>query len=531
MDVVRDCHREGDPAVLLVTEDGRLRELHHRVRDGAEVRFVTYADQTGYGTYRRSAVMLFVTALRNVCGREVRAEQHFTVGSGFYFTLEEGVACSRELAAQICEEMKRLVARKLPFVKKTVSTVDAIRLFHERGLYDKEKLFRARMASRVNIYSLDGYVDYYFGFLAHSTSVITTFSVQPYKEGLLLVLPDKGQPDALPERTRIPEKLFNAIIEGENWASRQGIRTVGDLNEKLIRGLASEAVLTSEALQESRISEIASEIAGRSSVKFVMIAGPSSSGKTTFSQRLCVQLMAHGLKPSYVGVDNYFIDRERMQVGPDGKMDFEALSAVDVEQFNEDMMALLEGKEVKMPSFDFVQGRRVYTGERLRMDNDTILVIEGIHCLNDALSYSLPVDSRFRIYISALSQLNVDLHNRISSSDGRLLRRIIRDNRTRGTNASTTIARWDSVRDGEQRNIFPYQDSADAMFNSTLAYEIAALKVYAVPLLLQVDREDPGYLEARRLLKFLDFFIPIPSEGIPKNSLLREFIGGGCFHL
>ena len=262
-----------------------------------------------------------------------------------------------------------------------------------------------------------------------------------------------------------------------------------------------------------------------------MIAGPSSSGKTTFSQRLSIQLVAHGLKPHYIGVDNYFVDRDKMPVGPDGRKDFESLSGVDTELFNSDMNALLRGERVQLPSFDFVQGRRVYHGNSLQLDDDSILVIEGIHCLNEKLSYALPADSKFRIYISALTQLNVDDHNRISSSDGRLIRRIIRDNRTRGYTASMTIAMWDQVRRGEVMNIFPFQDSADVVFNSALPYEIAALKVYAQPLLFQITPDDPAYQEAKRLLKFLDFFVAIPSEGVPKTSLLREFIGGGCFHM
>jgi uridine kinase len=397
-------------------------------------------------------------------------------------------------------------------------------------MHDKERLFRTRIASRVNIYSLDGYEDYYYGFMAHDASFLQLFELIPYSDGLILNLPKQSDPYVLPEIT-YSEKLFEAQIQGELWAGQQGIASVGDLNDKIIRGDVLNTVLTAEALQESRISDIAEMIASREKVKFVMIAGPSSSGKTTFSQRLCIQLISHGLKPHYIGVDNYFMNREDMVPGPDGKVDFESLSAVDVDLFNKDMTALLNGETVAIPTFDFLQGRRIYGDEKLRLGEGELLVIEGIHCLNDQLSFSLPAESKFRIYISALTQLNIDEHNRVPSADGRLIRRIVRDNRTRGYNASMTIDQWDSVRRGEEKNIFPYQESADIFFNSAIPYEIAVLKVYVEPLLFQVTEDDPGYPEARRLLKFLDYFIAIPSTDVPKNSILREFIGGGCFRL
>ena len=325
-------------------------------------------------------------------------------------------------------------------------------------------------------------------------------------------------------------KIGSTLKDHSDWCSIIGIESLGNLNSAIKEGKAIEIINLSEALHERNYAKIADKIK-ESYKRIVMIAGPSSSGKTTFSQRLSIQLVAHGLKPHYIGVDNYFVDRDKMPVGPDGRKDFESLSGVDTELFNSDMNALLRGERVQLPSFDFVQGRRVYHGNSLQLDDDSILVIEGIHCLNEKLSYALPADSKFRIYISALTQLNVDDHNRISSSDGRLIRRIIRDNRTRGYTASMTIAMWDQVRRGEVMHIFPFQDSADVVFNSALPYEIAALKVYAQPLLFQITPDDPAYQEAKRLLKFLDFFVAIPSEGVPKTSLLREFIGGGCFHM
>ena len=515
---------------LLAVENGRLRELFHRPRKGSEIHFLTMQDKAGFDTYRRSAVMLFFAALSNICGEETNAILHFSLGSGFYITLKGDTACSEALIQSVEEEMRRLVSLALPFRKRSVPTADAIRIFREKGQKDKVKLFRTRVASRVNIYTLDRYEDYYYGFMVHDTSAVKQFRLLPYRGGLILNLPLRTDPDVIPEFST-SGKFFDAQLQGEAWAEQQNISTVGDLNDNIISGKLSDTVLTSEALQESRIAWIAEQITSRSNVKFVMVAGPSSSGKTTFSQRLCIQLTAHGRVPHYIGVDNYFKNRDEMEVLPNGKKDFEGLSAVDIVQFNQDMTALLNGETVRMPAFDFVEGKRVYTGETLTLGADDLLVIEGIHCLNDALSEMLPAESKFRIYISALSQLNVDEHNRVPTADGRLIRRIVRDYRTRGSSASRSISMWDDVRQGEEKNIFPYQESADVVFNSALPYEIGALKLYVEPLLFQIEPEDPAYEEAKRLLKFLDYFIAIPSEGIPANSILREFIGGGCYHL
>lgn len=530
-DLVKGLRTKGGHDVLLVYANERLRELHHHVKDGDEIRFVSAADSIGYECYRRSAVMLFQTALANISGvRPMHAVLHFSMGSGFFLTVNEMPNISESFALSIEKEMRRLVSLEIPFQKRSVPTNAAIRLFHERDMPDKEKLFRTRIASRVNIYNLDGYEDYYYGFMVHNTSVLKHFHLVPYKMGVILNLPGKNDPESLAP-LEISEKLFEARIQGERWARQQNIGCVGDLNELIINGGMSQTVLTAEALQESSISNIAEKIVQRGGVKFVMIAGPSSSGKTTFSQRLCVQLQARGMNPHYIGVDNYFRNREDMKPGPDGKIDFEALSAVDVKQFNEDMKALLGGLHVPIPTFDFIEGRRMYTGEKLKLGRDDMLVIEGIHCLNSKMSLALPSKSKFLIYITALTQVCIDEHNRVSSTDGRLIRRIVRDNRTRGYSASRTLAMWDSVRKGEERNIFPFQESADVFFSSALPYEIAALKTYAMPLLFQVTPDDPSYLEAKRLLKFLDYFLAIPAEGIPVNSILREFIGGGCFRL
>ena len=346
----------------------------------------------------------------------------------------------------------------------------------------------------------------------------------------MLQLPTQNEPDRIPE-FKPQEKIFHVQRESQEWGDKLDIATVGDLNEKVTRGGIQDILLIQEAMQEAKISEIASKIAATGNKKFVMIAGPSSSGKTTFSHRLSIQLAAHGMKPHPIAVDNYFIDRHLTPVDEFGEKNFECLEAIDVEQFNKDMLDLLEGKRVEMPVFNFKTGTREYKGDFLQLDKDDILVIEGIHGLNDKLSYALPKESKFKIYLSALTQLNIDEHNRIPTTDGRLIRRIVRDARTRGTSAKETIARWPSVRRGEEQNIFPFQEEADVMFNSALIYELACLKVYAEPLLFGIDKNEPEYTEAKRLLKFFEYFVPVPSEAVPHNSILREFIGGSCFNV
>ena len=393
---------------------------------------------------------------------------------------------------------------------------------------DKEELFWYRRSSYVNIYSLDGYYDYNYGYMVPSTGYIPLFDVQSYKEGILLILPTQERPnELLPFVPR--EKLFATLMESKKWAEDIGVVTVGDLNKAICEKRLQDVVLMQEALQERKIAEIASEIAQRGNVKFVMIAGPSSSGKTTLSHRLSTQLRTHGLKPHPIAVDDYFVNRELTPRDENGDYNFECLEAIDVEKFNQDMLDLLAGKAVEMPRFNFKTGQREYHGEYKALGEDDILVIEGIHGLNDKMSHALPQESKYKIYISALTCLNVDEHNRIPTTDGRLIRRMVRDARTRGTDARRTLEMWKSVRRGEEQNIFPYQESADAMFNSATLYELAMLKIHAEPLLFGIKKEDPEYFEAKRLLKFLGYFLGIGNEELPMNSIVREFVGGSCF--
>ena len=516
--------------IVLVRKNGKLCELHKKLKKDGELEFITTGDEIGHQTYNRSASLLLLKALYHVAGHgNIRkVVLHFSVSSGYYYTIDGDVKITPEFLNQIKAYMTELVRRRLPIRKRSVGISEAIEIFHRHHMYDKEKLFHFRRGSRVNIYSLEEFEDYFYGYMVNHTGYLKYFELYPFDEGLVLQLPDREEPEKVPP-FKPWTKLFHVQKESGSWGEMIGADTVGDLNEQISLKGANELILIAEALQEAKISQIADRIAEDRSKKFVMIAGPSSSGKTTFSHRLSIQLSAHGLKPHPIAVDNYFVNREETPLDEEGNYNFECLEAIDVKQFNEDMTALLRGEQVAMPSFNFKTGQREYRGNTLRLGPEDVLVIEGIHCLNDKLSFSLPAESKFRIYISALTQINIDEHNRIPTTDGRLIRRIVRDARTRGASAKATIAMWNSVRRGEEENIFPYQESADVMFNSALIYELAVLKLYAEPLLFSIQPGEPEYNEAKRLLKFLDYFVSVPSEAIPQNSILREFVGGGCF--
>ncbi|HJC06633.1 MAG TPA: nucleoside kinase [Candidatus Enterocloster excrementipullorum] len=528
LEVAREYQHLYEDDILLVQVNGKLQELHKHVKD-CRLRFVTAREKPGMSAYQRSATLLMLKAFYSVAGAEnlEKIVVDFSVGKGVFVEPRGNVTVTPELLERVKEKMREYVARRTPIMKRSVSTEDAIELFHSHKMYDKARLFRYRMVSRVNVYSIDGFEDYYYGYMVQNTSYIRYFDLIPYHYGFMLMLPNMRDPRRIPEF--VPqEKLFAVLAEASRWGRLMNLENVGCLNEAISRGEMSHLILIQEALQEKKIAEIAAAVAERKNVKFVMIAGPSSSGKTTFSHRLSIQLEAIGLKPHPIEVDNYFVNRVDSPRDENGNYNYEVLECLDVELFNRDMSALLRGEEVELPYYNFKKGVREYHGNRLKLGDGDILVIEGIHCLNDRLSYSLPKESKFKIYISALTQLNVDEHNRIPTTDGRLLRRMVRDARTRGASAQDTIRMWPSVRKGEEENIFPYQEEADAMFNSALVYELAVLKQYAQPLLFRIPRDSEEYLEAKRLLKFLDYFIGVSSEDIPKNSILREFIGGSC---
>lgn len=528
--IVKEYQKEYQDGIALVKANGKIQELIRTVSEDCEISMITLSDPIGHKTYVRSAILLFVKAAEDVIGKE-RLENikvEFVIGRGYYCSAHGDFTVDEELVRQIQKRMEELVAVDLPIEKKAYPTSEARRLFHENGMTDKEKLFWYRRSSYVNVYSLDGYRDYYYGYMLPSTGYIRYFELLKHEDGFILNLPDASEPTQV-KPFEAKKKLFETLKQANEWNNLFGIDTVGDLNEQICHGNISDLILVQEAQQERRIGEIAQEIVKRGGVKIIMIAGPSSSGKTTFSHRLSIQLRTLGLNPHPIAVDDYFVNRELTPRQANGDYNFECLEAIDVKKFNEDMTALLAGETVEMPRFNFKTGVREYKGDYKKLGPDDVLVIEGIHCLNDRLSYSLPSDCKYKIYISALTALNVDEHNRIPTTDGRLLRRIVRDARTRGASAKRTIQMWPSVRQGEEENIFPYQESADVMFNSALIYELAVLKQFAEPLLFGISQDEPEYYEAKRLLKFLEYFLGITSEKLPNNSIVREFVGGSCF--
>lgn len=526
--LAEECQENYKDRIVLANVDGHLRELNKKVKAGVTVSFLTMTQRDGKRTYRRSVTLLLQKAAENLWGMGSHVRVFYSLGEGYYCELENDTVDEAKLK-MIRDEMMRIVDADLPIEKSSVKTAEAECHFRERGMKDKERLLHYRRSSRVNLYSLDGLEDYFYGYMVPSTGYLGVFDLQLYEDGFVLLFPNKDGNKVEPLMTS--NKLYHTLRESREWSRMLGVGTIGALNDAIAHGKGEQIILLQEALMEERIGALAAQIAQRSGIKFVMIAGPSSSGKTSFSNRLSIQLLAKGLKPHPVGLDDYYCDRQFCPKDEDGNLDFECLESLDVKQFNEDMTKLLNGEAVEMPSFNFKTGKREYRGNVLQLGEDDILVIEGIHGLNDKLSYMLPAESKFKIYISALTQLNIDEHNPLPTTDCRLLRRIVRDARTRGTTAQETIAMWSSVRRGEEKYIFPYQDSADVMFNSALLYELAVLKVYAEPLLFQIPRESDEYFEAKRLLKLLDYLLPLPTEGIMQSSLVREFVGGSCFNV
>ena len=534
-----------DNGIALVYFNRKMRELNKKLDKDGVISLITTKDSAGHLAYVRTATLMLVKTIWDLTGRSLQVKVEFTLGDGYFCTLhgtlpenagelglelgEDGeIVVTEAFADLVLERMEDLADRNAPITKKTYPIADAIELFRRQGMEDKVKLFRFRRSSTINVYILDGYGDYFYGYMFPSTGYVNLFDVLPYEGGLLLNLPSREHPDELTEFDE-QDNLFDQLMLSTEWGNLVDIETVGDLNEQICTGNISDMILVQEALQERRIGDIAEQIFDQESVKVVLVAGPSSSGKTTFSHRLSIQLRSFGLRPLILSMDNWFLPRERTPIDEDGNYDFEVLEALDLELFNENMVDLLNGEAVELPTFDFKSGKRRYRGAKTQIGPDDILIIEGIHGLNPKTSEDIPEENKFKIYTSALTSLNIDEHNRISSSDTRLLRRIVRDARTRGSDARETIAQWKKVREGEEKYIFPYQYDVDAIFNSVLIYEQAVLKQFAEPLLFSVPSDCPEYYEAKRLLKFLEYFVGVDTAVIPANSICREFVGGGCF--
>ena len=515
---------------VLVLVNGILCELHKKLRGDCVIEAVSVSSPIGREVYKRSLNFLFLKAFHDVAGQpgDVRVMLQYANGNGYYYETE-GVSEDKEsLVRKVHARMREIVEQKIRIKKDKMKTSAAKKIFAEHGMEEKSRLFRFRRVSQVNVYSLENYMDYFYGYMVWHTGYLQNFDLTAYEKGIVLVLPDASDGKTVRPFTPFP-KIFQVQCLSEEWALRQGIENVADLNAAITEERMSQQMLVTEALQEGRIAQLASEICNRGNVKFVMIAGPSSSGKTTFSRRLSIQLIAQGMKPHPLSLDDFYRDRDFCPRDENGDYDYECLEALDVDLILKSLREMQEGRRVELPRFNFLTGKPEYKGDSIQLGDEDIMVIEGIHGLNPELSRSLPEESIFRIYISALTTLNIDDHNYIPTTDARLLRRIVRDYYHRGTSACETIERWPSVRKGEQKYIFTNQENADAMFNSHLLYELSILKVYAEPLLFQVPEDRPEFLEAKRMLKFLDYFLGFPSDAVPMNSILREFIGGSCF--
>lgn len=530
-DLAKQVQLPQEPIILLAYMDGKLRELFTPMTKDCHVRFVTLKEQAGYMAYKRTATLMFLKACEDLLGTgaTTKIALDYSIGNSIFCDFLEDRVIDEAFARSIQKRMEELAKANLPITKRSLDTDQAAKYFDRIGFKGKKELFQFRRESKMNIYSLDGYDNYFYGYMAPSTGYISAFLVSEYQHGVVLQIPKRKQTEEIVPFTPQP-KLFHVMQRSREWTETMGVDTVGALNDEITHGNINHLILLQEGLQEKLLADIADEIVSKNK-RIILIAGPSSSGKTTFSHRLSIQLQIAGLTPHPVSMDDYFLDRELSPRDENGNYNFETIASLDVDLLTKHINQLLDGEEIDVPSYNFITGKREYHGHKLKIGEKDVLVMEGIHGLNGTLTNEIPEDAKYRIYVSALNQINLDEHNRIPSSDGRLLRRIVRDAMTRGNDARETISRWDSVRKGEEDNIFPYQEEADVMFNSAQIYEIAVLKQYAEPLLFAVPRDCPEYQEAKRLLKFLEYFLNIPSEAIPKTSLLREFIGGSCFEV
>lgn len=527
MDVYRILNLQMPYGPVSAKVNNKVEGLHYRLFNNKDVEFLDVTSASGMRTYTRSLFFLLVKAVEDTFpGCQLRIA--VPIARGYYCKLRMEREVTPEDVALIRERMKQIVAEDIPFHRMQCPTEDAIDLFRQKGMTSKVKLLESVGSLYTHYYKLGDSIDYFYGSLLTHTGGLRVFDLIPYHDGCLLRVPSMKDPDKLEEMVS-QQKLLDIFDEHHTWQDIVGISTVGDFNRACINGYATDLINVSEALQEKKIARIADEINSRKGVRIVLIAGPSSSGKTTFSKRLAIQLMACGLKPYPVSLDDYFIDREKTPLDEHGEYDFESLYALNLELFNTHMKALLAGQEVILPKYNFQEGKSESSGNVLKLEENTILILEGIHALNPDLLPQIDEACKYKIYVSAITTIMLDDHNYIPTTDNRLLRRIVRDFKYRGCSALDTIRRWPSVQAGENKWIFPYQEHADILFNSALLFELAVIREQAIPLLEQVPENVSEYSEAYRLRKFLRYFVPMPSLQIPPTSLLREFLGGSSF--
>lgn len=508
--------------------NNKVEGMHYRVYNNKDIEFLDMRTSSGSRAYTRTLFFVLCKAVQDLYpGHDVVID--IPVSNGFYVDVRLERDVTAEDVDSIRKRMQEIVDARMPIRRYMVPTEDAIALFEEKGDVEKVKLLRTSGSLYTTYYTIGEYVDFYYGTLLTNTSQLYLFGLEKYYDGMLLRIPSLQNPDELGEVTR-QDKMFEIFKEHHHWQDIIGIRTVGDFNAAVDAGHATDIINISEALQEKKIAQIAEQIAARPGVKLVLLAGPSSSGKTTSCKRLSIQLAVNGLKPLQISLDDYFVDRDRTPKDENGEYDYESIYALDLQKINDQFNALFRGEEVELPKYDFQSGKSKKSGKRLKMNDNNVLVVEGIHALNPELTAQIPNEQIFRVYASALTTILLDNHNYIPTTDNRLLRRIIRDYKYRGVSAQETIHRWPSVRAGENKWIFPFQENADAMLNTAMLYELAVLKMQAEPLLEQVPENCDEYAEAYRLLKFLKYFKGIPFNNLPPTSLLREFLGGSSFH-
>lgn len=509
--------------------NNKVEGMHYRVYNSKDLEFLDMTSSSGSRAYTRTLFFVLCKAVKDIFPASPDVIIDIPVSNGFYVDVRLGKELTEEEVRKLRNRMQEIIDARMPIRRYMVPTEDAIALFQEKGDVEKVKLLKTSGSIYTTYYKIGDYVDYYYGTLLTNTSELYLFGLEKYYDGMLLRIPSLKNPDQLGEITR-QDKMFDIFKEHHRWQDIIGIRTVGDFNQAVTAGFSTDIINISEALQEKKIAQIAEDIAQRKGVKLVLLAGPSSSGKTTSCKRLSIQLAVSGLKPLQISLDDYFVDREKTPKDESGEYDYESIYALDLKLINEQFNALFRGEEVELPKYDFQSGKSKRSGKKLKMNDHNVLVVEGIHALNPELTSQIPDEQIYRVYASALTTILLDNHNYIPTTDNRLLRRIIRDNKYRGVSAQETIHRWPSVRAGENKWIFPFQENADAMLNTAMLYELAVIKMQAEPLLQLVPENCEEYAEAYRLLKFLKYFKGIPYNNLPPTSLLREFLGGSSFH-
>lgn len=526
--VLESLGKKEDYSIVAAKVNNDIKELGYKLTEDCKIVFVTLNDDDGVKIFRRSLHFILIKAFRDTMPQKKLIISH-TISKGMYIQLENGDVTPEELKT-VEERMKEIVNSAIPFERFIMGMEEARRVCALSGREDRALAFEHRDKQNVTMYRCGDMYDYFYGYMVPHTGYIKSFKLIHKAPGFILLFPEKGKSFTLPDYVQQP-KLFNVFVEYKKWLKILDMENVGALNNIVSEGKISELIRVAEAIQEKKFANIADQITqSKDKKKIILISGPSSSGKTTSANRLSVQLRVSGLKPVTISLDNYFVDRDKTPKDETGDFDFEAIEALDLELFNQNLAELISGREVELPVYNFKQGKRDPVGIKKVMGDKDVLVIEGIHGLNDKLTSGIPDDSKFKIYVSALTSLNLDDHNRIPTTDTRIIRRIVRDYQFRGTNALSTIKRWPSVRKGEEKNIFPFQENADVFFNSSLVYELGVLKVLSEPLLKEIDQSNEEYSEAKRLLDFLSYFLPIDYKEIPFNSIIREFVGGSCFY-